>query len=41
MNNPSLSTFRDMTQSIIVDIESLQSTINLCDPKSLSNAKQM
>ncbi|CAF4425611.1 unnamed protein product [Rotaria socialis] len=40
MNNPNLSTFRDMIQSIIVDIESLQSTINICDPKSLGNAKQ-
>ncbi|CAM4754812.1 unnamed protein product [Rotaria magnacalcarata] len=41
MHGPSLSTFYDMIQSIIVDVESIQSTINMCDPKSISSAKQM
>ncbi|CAF3968216.1 unnamed protein product [Rotaria magnacalcarata] len=41
MHGPSLSTFYDMIQSIIVDIESIQSTISMCDPKSISSAKQM
>ncbi|CAF3122441.1 unnamed protein product [Rotaria socialis] len=41
MHGPSLSTFCDMIQSIIVDVESIQSTINMCDPKSISSAKQM
>ncbi|CAF3104775.1 unnamed protein product [Rotaria sp. Silwood2] len=41
MNEPHLLTFRDIIQSIVVDIESILSNINIDDPSSINNAKEV